>query len=744
MKKHLIAIAILFGLSWIPLVGSFDYEAALCTALAGIILIPILAPKKAEKTAKSLAISFISAIGFWAYGVLAMFVTAWIRSELCDIWQGLSYQVLISFFGVMLASLVWGWISRLSGRSWIRSILYAAAVLLDLGFALFALYNWPPLVSFGQFFGFFAGSIYDESMDVMQALIKWRIGTSALCLCLFFAQTPHAGTARKILLPVLGLLLAAGNHLWLSESGQITPLGRNAIRESLWQSVGNESFTVHYAPKSKSRRAMNEEKYRILSSCQRDYDALKAFFNAEPLAPIDIWLYPDRDTKGRFIGAKNTSFSRVWKNEIHVVSAPPDSTLSRHEMAHQFAGSFGLPPLMIAGGMHIPAMGWVEGFAMAAEWPVNDYDLHTWSAAIFARKDIFHDIGPREILYGFWGLPTRAAYTLAGSWVQWFIDKYGIDTVKKLSQNLPGDFRSIIGISIDEAFEAWKSDLREKYAVPNAAELVPLAFGSSSIWTKHCARKTASANAAWYRCLEDDFCALNKTAPIVSECAENDEIPGNPSFSDLEKIYSFYIIRGPLDNSGSTALKTISNPVFSQFRPSMNEAYRQLQTDSEIIDASASQLRSLILRIYQQISTPDQPAAVRVIWQERRADMMFHAGYCSVAAIMYDAMMRQALPESMMRRLEIKRQAARSPQSPVSQAVRQWFFSEAPKLSLAMQFRHAPVIAYLDFVDAMNQLEFDRAHQALTQIFLYSSTQDGAARLTPRCWKQLLHWMPYL
>ena len=127
---------------------------------------------------------------------------------------------------------------------------------------------------------------------------------------------------------------------------------------------------------------------------------------------MEIWHYPDAEMKGHYLGAKRTSFARLWKREIHVVEGSADSTLSRHEMAHLFAASFSTSHFGVAGGW-LPSLGWTEGLAMAAEWPIETYDLHAWAHGILHNEAVFGHIDPVTLMYGFWGLPSRVAYTVA-------------------------------------------------------------------------------------------------------------------------------------------------------------------------------------------------------------------------------------------------------------------------------------------------------------------------------------------
>ncbi len=750
MKKYLkypISLIILVILSWIPLVGSYDYDAALTTALAAVILVPVLSPSKTEKTARGLGLTLLCPIAYWIVANAVMVLTALIRGELCSFSQGLEYQILLALPGIMLASLVWGWAGRVSRFRAIQILLYLLAIVLDFGLTFYALYNWPPLISFGQFYGFFAGSIYDESVDVFQALVFWRIGTAALCFCLFFAQTPKARALRRWSLPLMGILIAASCHYYLAQTGRITPIGREALSQTLWQTVGNDKFTVHFVPQSKSRHAMNEENYRIMNAFRRNYDELKAFYQTEPLEPFDVWIYPDVDMKGKFLGAKNTSFARIWKNEIHLVRTSPDSSIAKHEMAHLFAGSFGLKPLRLAGGYHIPAMGWVEGLAMAAEWPVQTYDLHTWSAAILARRDIYSNISAHDILYGFWGLPSRVAYTLAGSWVRWLIDNYGIEKVKKLSQGMPADFDEIIGLDFNGAFNAWKRDLQKYYQQKDAIQMVDLVYGASSIWSKHCARYNAAQTSAWYACLESESCSLDKSAPIISTCTEVCSEDAVPTLQDLDKLYYFYTVRGPADNSVPSVMKHVYQLDVVKDAVSRTTPFAGMHVNTDpgsLVNSSSAELRTLIFAMLAQMDSSSWPSAARVIWQERTADMMFHAGMNKVAAMMYGAILAQPLPNGIKRRLKIKKQAASTMESPVSQDVFKWFFTDENKTYIAENHKHTHIIAYLDFVAAMNEADYRRAHRAIARIFMAINRQDEASQLPDECRAELLRWFKYL
>ena len=729
LLKYFIAFIVVFLCSWIPLIGAYDYEASVCTALLGLVFIPILIPESPKDARTGLIKTLGSIIGFWIIANAGILLVTLIKNELCSFESGLTYQLLISLPSNLLAGLFWGWIAHLTDRKYIRIPVYIFILLLDFGFAIYALYNWPPLIAFGQFFGYFAGSIYDEAIDVFKSLAFYRIGSLALILCLCYAQTSKAHISRRILLPVIGISLAAGYHIFLAYTEILPPMGRSQIQSVLWQTVSSPEnhFTVHFLPKSKNRSEIREESARIYKEYSSDYRYLSEFFGNTPPQPIDIWLYPDSKLKGKYIGAERTSFARVWKNELHLVSTPPDATLARHEMAHLFASSFGNSPFGLAGSHHIPAMGWIEGLAMAAEWPIEMYDLHTWSQAILDHPETFGNITPHQILYGFWGLPSRVAYTLAGSYVRYLIDQFGMDKVKQLSNLMPGDYEDIIGSDFDTIFEQWKSWLNQNAKSNKAIDLAPVVFGSASIFDKHCARNQAKLNAEYTKCLNNSFCSLlelqylSTTKPdagcIFDDCtlSQNDF-----DIQTLERYYRLYMISGPLETTNAV--------------PDAPSGF------------TASHLRTVIFSQLTEDNYQQMPPAARLIWLERSADMMWHSKLYQPAAILYQTLSQMYLPETMARRIEIKLQACTYPEDYVSIKIQQWFTSNHPEdaLLIPAQNPEVPILSYLDFINSMNRRDFKRALDAWTRIIIYHDDPVPAHQIPSKAWGELIRLAVFL
>lgn len=753
LLKLLVIIVSIFLISLLPLIGAYDYEASLLIALAGVLFVPILTPplKKGEQhgTLKTL----VSAIVYFVLANCVTILAAWIHDELCDIPSGIRYQLLISLPSVLLTSVWWSWTNTISQYKRVRIPLYLFLPVLDIGFTLYALLNWPPIVAFGQFFGFFAGSIYDESIQIIQSLEYYRIGTLFLIICLLLAQQSNIGMVRRLVFPLAGIILAAGYHIFLSQTGVLPPIGRKQFEQALWETVQSpdNSFRVHFMPGTKDRETLQMQKYLMLQNYTKDYKYLESFFKTRPPKDITIWEYPDAQTKGRFIGAIRTSFARVWKYETHLVKGSPDSTLARHEMAHLFAASFGQAPLQVAGAYYFPAIGWIEGLAMAAEWPIQTYNLHVWSNAILQNQETFGDVTLSSLLYGFWGMPSRVAYTLAGSYVRYLIDIYGIEAVKRLSRELPGKFDDIIDVSASDSFENWKKYISQ-FSVPDAIELAPVVFGSTSIWTKQCARYRAKQESEYYRCLEDMNCSLqqldayNEMPLYRGTNHESEDTCDHPSpdLKQLERIYRLYLVRGPIQSEplSERIVRQIKSQ-YPMFGTTLNLAIsRNVSRSHEastLSAQSAAENRTSMYKIMESIDWEQLPPAAQLIWLERRADMLWHANMYTAAYWMYRGMIARPLPEQMARRIEIKAQAAHYPESPVSQQIRIWFTTNKPtdRIAIAQQYDQAPVICYLDWIAGYHERDISRMKSAWSHLWLSIGVSDPAATLPPRAWKEL-------
>jgi hypothetical protein len=224
-----------------------------------------------------------------------------------------------------------------------------------------------------------------------------------------------------------------------------------------------------------------------------------------------------------------------------------------------------------------------------------------------------------------------------------------------------------------------------------------------------------------------------------------------PDLNHLERVYRLYLVRGPLQQPMiSVQFLQQMKHEYPSFNTLLNDAIdRQISSHSDnthLSEMSASELRTYIYEQLRRLDWSKLPPAAQLIWMERQADMLWHADMYTSAFWIYHFMILRPLPEQMARRIEIKAQAARHPQSPVSQQVRIWLTTTHPmdRVVIAQQYSHAPIIAYLDWIAAFHERDMARLWNAWYHLWLSIAEYDPASRVTPRAWRELFRTLGYL
>ncbi len=131
------------------------------------------------------------------------------------------------------------------------------------------------------------------------------------------------------------------------------------------------------------------------------------------------------------MGAAGTEYAKPWLGEIHLADAPLPHPLLRHELVHAIAAPLAPGPL------HVPARagvlvsaGLVEGLAVALEVPRGAWTVHEWSRAardLGLLPDVARIVGPA----GFWTQAPARAYTAAGSFLAFLLERHGAAAVAR-------------------------------------------------------------------------------------------------------------------------------------------------------------------------------------------------------------------------------------------------------------------------------------------------------------------------
>src|SRR6185295_12000590 len=136
----------------------------------------------------------------------------------CDPLSGLAYVAMGPGFGTLLAAVtgaaVATFVRKPRAATWLAVLVPLASYVV----ALARFYATPNVDSFGQFFGWFPGTIYDEGTAVRAPYVAMRVATTALVLgtvALLAALGPrgklgHAARSKGALFAALALLALGG------------------------------------------------------------------------------------------------------------------------------------------------------------------------------------------------------------------------------------------------------------------------------------------------------------------------------------------------------------------------------------------------------------------------------------------------------------------------------------------------------------------------------------------------------
>ena len=523
--------AILCG---VPLFDTLGFERAFAAGLLSTLTSPAVAIgllRKARRgggtdpgrvAARALAINLAVLLPHVLAGWL---VEAF--NQPCDPQEGLLFLILCAggnaAFGTALG-LVAGSLVERRGLPTVLLIIMLAGFL---GSALYRLYAEPQIFVYSAPFGFWPGSIYDEELGVDATLWAFRGYTLLLALTLIVVARTFVDRERLLftLRPKRWGLLAAGGlaaATWLTH-GSGRSLGFDFDRETVKEHLSRRIETTHFElfiDPSVSR----EQLENIVLDHEFRHHQLSQFFGRAPEGRIRSFVYRDVNQKARLMGAARTQIARPWAQEIHIDGFDYPHRVLRHELAHIFAGP------LASGVFRVPAsagvlvnIGVVEGVAVAADWPVRELTVHGWARAMRALN-LAPDMRSTLSATGFWSVSSSRAYTVAGSFLRYLVDQYGIDKLAVLYDD--NDFHKAYGRSLDALVSEWETFIDGLPLPEDDLVIAEHRFKRPSIFQKVCAHQAANlARRGYARLGSGDLQGAQKDLEALFQYAPQDPAP---------------------------------------------------------------------------------------------------------------------------------------------------------------------------------------------------------------------------
>lgn len=399
-----------------------------------------------------------------------------LRVRNCDWLEGLLFYALLPGLTVIIAS-AWGVLAgRLTRR---RRLLFWGILVGSVGWSIARFWLDPPVDAFNPFLGYYPGSIYDEVVPIGDRLIwsraedlGWAIAAVG-CAGMMRAPRPLI-VAALTLTAAIGLRIGATAH----------DVHRDAAH--VQAALGGHRATVHldiYHPEAWPKDRVDA----LATDLEFAYSELATFLAKTPAERPALYLYPNRPTKKRLMGAGRTRIAKPWQRSIHIHSPRVGDAVSIHELAHVFSAELSNAPLHLSMRGPLPHMGLIEGLAVAATWESGRLDAHHWTAAMRAAG-VAPKLGNLLSPTGFLSKNSRTAYTLCGSFVRFQHDTEGAAAVEATYRNghvMPFE-------RLDSLVAAWEAHLDTLPVDARALLEAKARFDRPAIFRKVCAHEIAA------------------------------------------------------------------------------------------------------------------------------------------------------------------------------------------------------------------------------------------------------------
>jgi hypothetical protein len=503
-------------LDFLPLVNllgfDFSFVIGLFAALAGVdIGHGVVSAARRNRPAAGLVKLVFEAIAC-ALATLALPLVLSLanaaRVRNCNLGAGLELFFLLPVATATVAAGTGAAVALLVSRPRLGRVLAFAPPAISVAWSLVRLYRDPAVFAFDAYAGYFPGPIYDEALRPPLRLLWYRLAnfTWLAALIATLNWLGHGGlrirlrSLRALLVPVWSALLAlsliAASAIWYASRHQ---LGFHVTHASLAELLSRETRSKHFVLHSDPTAETDADIALAQEDLEFRYSELVHILGVEPQLPIAVYRFPSAAAKKDAVGAATTLFAKPWTREIYVQADRFPASRLRHEMAHVFASAFGDPVFGVAlawhfwGPLPVPrlATGLIEGVAEAADFdnPSGRLTTHEEAAAMIAlgkAPPLDHVIGA-----GFSLESGPRAYTVAGSFCRFLLDRFGVTKLRAAFRSA-GDFQQVYGVPLASLDADWRSFLASQPVDQDARAQAEEDFRRPAIFHKVCARELAA------------------------------------------------------------------------------------------------------------------------------------------------------------------------------------------------------------------------------------------------------------
>ena len=437
-----------------------------------------------------------------------------LRVENCDLFEGFAFFLLLPVISCAYATAVGLFFGFWMKRRWHGYVTYIVYITVTFLTFVYNLVFHPPVFGFDAAFGYFPGPIYDEQISITGSLLIAR-GTTLLLAWLFLSisiitlergrrpQPVLTLNWRKVyrfkprfaevypriqLIALVCLLLLI--YLNRGELG-LRPT-RGYIEKALGGLHETKHFNIFYEKGSKIEREIE----KIARDHEFQYAQLVDYLRTQPTRKVNAYIYTSPEQKKRLIGAGHTLVEDPFGYGYHVNYEPFPHPIIKHELVHALTTDWHpILKVSLKLGLH-------EGIAVAADWNEGELTPHQWSKAM---RELGVAPTIEQIMgLGFWAKASSRSYLLAGSFVRYVVDTYGIAAFKRAFP--VGNFSAAYGKSLSELSSEWETFLDTVSLTAADLTTAEHRLKRRSIFQKRCAHEIAELSAdAWKAYRQSEF-----------------------------------------------------------------------------------------------------------------------------------------------------------------------------------------------------------------------------------------------
>ncbi len=428
------------------------------------------------------------------------------RVKNCDFLEGFAFFLLLPVVSCAYATALGMFFGLWLKRRWRAYLAYLGYIFATLLALAYNLIFHPPVFGYHSTFGYFPGPIYDERIVISSTLLIAR-GTTLLLAWIFLSlviNTLEVGKHTRLeptlywqklyrfklrfsdlnhRIRFLALIILFGLiYLFCGELG-LRPT-RGYIEGKLGGLKETAHFKIYYEKGSKVEREIEW----IAQDHEFRYAQLIRYFQIQPTQKVRSYIYTSPAQKKRLVGARGTSVEDPLGYGFHINYEDFPHPVMKHELAHALTADWHpILKVSLKIGLH-------EGVAVAADWDEGKLTAHQWSRAMQQLG-----IAPKlnQIIgLGFWTQASSRSYTLAGSFVRFLIERYGVEKARRVFPT--GNFKKVYNKPLVALEREWKGFLETVTLTEADLEIAAHRFKRPSIFHKPCAHEIAQRSSdAW-------------------------------------------------------------------------------------------------------------------------------------------------------------------------------------------------------------------------------------------------------